>query len=104
MTKNFVSNAFALSMVGDCQIRVRGLTIEEAVREVVGRESVIGHADTAGLFSNQLGCDLVCNRVSITLDPGDSILVGQFIGPRLPEGVRTLPEGARIEWKLVEIF
>lgn len=41
---------------------------------------------------------VVANRVNVKLEPGVLILVGQYIGPRLPEGATTLPEGASIEW------
>ena len=41
---------------------------------------------------------VVANRVNVKLEPGVLILVGQYIGPRLPKGATTLPEGASIEW------
>lgn len=63
--------------------------------------SVIGHSDTANLFSELLGVLLPTNRVSLSLRPDDRLLVGQYVGPRLPEGAKTLPEGAVIEWWLV---
>lgn len=31
----------------------------------------------------------------------DAALIGQYIGPRLPEGATELPAGATIEWWLV---
>ena len=65
--------------------------------------SVVGHADTARLLQADL-CDAVeikTNRESITIDPEmDQLLIGQYIGPRLPEGVSILPEGASIRWLL----
>mgnify|MGYP000853274664 CR=1 FL=1 len=64
-------------------------------------ESAVGHVDTAELFATVLGRPIQVNRVSIKLKPGVILLVGQYIGPRLPEGATTLPEGARIEWWLV---
>lgn len=67
-------------------------------REVV---SVVGHANTAAILGQALGVDLATNRVSVKLAAGDTLLVGQYIGPRLPEGATELPEGATIEWWLV---
>jgi hypothetical protein len=29
--------------------------------------------------------------------------VGQYTGPRLPEGSKTLPEGASVEWLFVTV-
>ena len=64
--------------------------------------SVVGHVDTANLFSKILNYNVKPNRISITLEhPDDHALVGQYIGPRLPEGATTLPEGARIDWWLI---
>jgi hypothetical protein len=63
--------------------------------------SVIGHADTAAVMSSMLGRELVADRRSIQLEDGDLLLVGQYIGPRLPEGATALPDGARIEWWVV---
>ena len=64
-------------------------------------ESVVGHADTAAVFSAVLVRPVAVNRVSVQLDHDVLLLIGQYIGPRLPEGATTLPEGARIEWWVV---
>jgi hypothetical protein len=63
--------------------------------------SAVGHADVAALFAAQLKMPVAVNRVSVKLTEGDLALVGQYIGPRLPEGVTTLPDGATIEWWVV---
>ncbi len=63
-----------------------------------GWESVVGHADTANLLTSLLGCDVEMRRVSLSLRPGDEMVVAQFDGPRLPEGATSLPEGASIRW------
>lgn len=60
--------------------------------------SAVGHADTARIFSEILGREITPNRVSVTLGYGVDALIGQYVGPRLPEGATELPEGARIEW------
>ena len=63
--------------------------------------SAVGHADTAALFSAQLGREIPANRISVKLSPEDILVVGQYVGPRLPEGATGLPEGAKIEWWVV---
>lgn len=50
-----------------------------------------------------LGHPVPMNRVNVQLHPGDSALVGQYTGPRLPEGATQLPEGARILWLRVDV-
>lgn len=61
-------------------------------------ESAIGHADTAKVLSGILEMDIPVNRATVSLAEGDSAIVAQYIGPRLPEGATTLPEGARIKF------
>lgn len=78
--------------------------IELYKRGSVELESAIGHADTATLFSEILNIPLTVNRVSIKLGASEkntSLLIGQYNGPRLPEGATTLPEGASIDWWIV---
>ena len=117
--KIFICNAFSLSMLDRVQqggrdamdgVRVPRPASEEDVTEWVrlildGKvewESAVGHADTARLFANELGLPILTNRVSINLsNPDHRCLIGQYIGPRLPEGATELPEGARIEWWMI---
>jgi hypothetical protein len=63
--------------------------------------SAVGHADTAAVFSSILDRAIEPNRISVKLTRDDMAIVGQYVGPRLPEGATTLPEGAAIEWWLV---
>ena len=108
----YVCNAFALSMLD----RARQLAMPRAPRPIsidearaVANEaanasrfmSVVGHADVAAIFTAALGVLVRPNRVSLQLAQHDMLLVGQFIGPRLPEGATALPPGATIEWWLV---
>lgn len=65
--------------------------------------SAVGHADTARIFSDTLKTDVGENRCSITLSKDIELLVGQYSGPRLPEGATTLPEGATIKWFHVKL-
>ena len=60
--------------------------------------STIGHEDTAALVSEDLGLSLQFNRATVKLAKGDSLIVAQYVGPRLPEGTKTLPEGSAFEY------
>jgi hypothetical protein len=119
--KFFICNAFSLSML-DREIQSRPAVdpVYETARTPrpvsdellstycrmmlsgeIAWESAVGHADTAAVFANELGLPILANRVSVRLVKGECALIGQYIGPRLPEGCKTLPEGARIEWWIV---
>ncbi len=65
--------------------------------------SAVGHQDTANIFASILGVHVPCNRATVSLRPGDTAILGQYIGPRLPEGATALPAGSRIVWLLVEV-
>lgn len=101
--KLYVGNAIADAMFssrGDCQIQRLPLRLHEAM-EILQEYpfiSCVGHASTAALYSETLGMSIEANRVSVSLDFGDAIMVGAYQGPRLPEGCTTLPEGATINW------
>ena len=104
-----IMNAISLSMVtGESgRIYFRELSSEEAASAAF-RESImgslvsfVGHEDTARLFSTLLGVEIKANRGNARLQETWS-LVGQYTGPRLPEGATTLlPDGAAIKWYLV---
>ncbi len=106
----YICNAFSLSMlnrnyvytplpIDDPKEIINSWKAYPSTAQIV---SAIGHADTAALFSSILGIPLQQNRVSIKLTPNDNAaLIGQYIGPRLPEGSTTLPEGATIEWWII---
>jgi hypothetical protein len=101
-----VLNAFSLNMIASAldEIRVSFtvVTPEFAAAKLrrTGVESAVGHADTAGLFSSLLGIEVPCERRSVILSGGEQFLVGQYRGPRLPEGTTVLPEGAEVVWYL----
>lgn len=105
-----VTNAFSINMLPSVEMGAeRILTAVVAfvpmdvamVRELLDREeweSAVGHADTAAVFSDVLGVLVQAERVSVTLGRDVNLIVGQYRGPRLPEGATTLPAGAVIEW------
>lgn len=84
-------------------IIVEELSLGMASQLAVGCTSCVGHADTAAIFSEVLGVPVPVARASITLEKGKEALVGQYSGPRLPEGSTTLPEGATIKWLKVTV-
>lgn len=96
----FILNAFSLNMVTEfpCQVSAEPLTVEQARELAEGAQSAVGHADTAKVFSSVLGLPVPEARVTVALKSGDVALVGQYRGPRLPEGATQLPEGATIVW------
>ena len=100
----FILNAFSLNMiVGNADIAVREVSqkVAACLAAVRTSTSAVGHADTAAVFSAVLGVEIPCNRATVALKDGDLALVGQYSGPRLPEGATALPEGAAIKWVVV---
>jgi hypothetical protein len=59
--------------------------------------SAIGHADTAAVLG------FTPNRVNVALEKGQSIIVAQLQGGRLPEGSTTLPEGFSFKFLKVTV-
>ena len=110
-----LTNAFSISMIGPCEewmpngVSFQRITPRRAseMAQIAAKngdlDTAVGHADTAALFSGILGVPVVANRASVMLVHGVPMLVGQYKGPRLPEGASTLPEGASIEWWLVRL-
>lgn len=117
----YITNAFSLNMVpsGNNTIVLEDLTIEQVKMLVAAHEeawgylgykalasevvSGVGHPDTAAVFSSLLDLNVPMNRINISLKNNDVLIVGQYSGPRLPEGATTLPEGASIRWMKVTI-
>lgn len=102
---NYIGNAFSLGMLdclsdADVNIHCHMLSLEEACEWVRENNPVscVGHLDTANLFTNLLGREVVMNRVSTSLAVGDTLLVGQ----PLPWSW-SLPEGDRIRWILARV-
>ena len=86
-------------------LRFRRLEIEEA-RGILsdGFVSAIGHSDTAAVLSSQLGLPVAHNRVNVSIEDADVLVIAQLTGGRLPEGAKTLPEGMRIEyWEVKDL-
>lgn len=113
--RNIISNAFSLNMFGGNveipqgdpvfpEFPVMTISVKEVTPEEVPSDcmSVIGHADTAAVVGGILGREILVNRTTYTVEPGDTLYVAQYSGPRLPEGATTLPEGAMVKFFRVE--
>ncbi|MCC6416784.1 MAG: DUF1874 domain-containing protein [Gemmataceae bacterium] len=99
-------NAFSPNMLSSfpASVSFRQLGLVEARRiGAAGVQSCVGHAETAAVFAAELGVAVPYERVTVTLLPGEVCLLGQYRGPRLPEGATSLPDGASIQWLLVEV-
>ncbi len=102
----YLLNAFSLNMLPADTGKIHYQTIPErlaAAYAAYGVVSAVGHADMAAVFSSILGREIPCNRTTVTLQKGVRALVGQYSGPRLPEGAKELPEGASIKWIIVHV-
>jgi len=64
-------------------------------------ENAIGHADLAAIVAGMFPALPPASRKSVAFDMSDggwdTLIVAQYLGPRLPEGTTILPEGARVE-------
>jgi hypothetical protein len=99
-------NAFSLNMLRDpsgTRLTIQTLSDDQARELAPSLRSAVGHADTARLLEDRLGVPVATNRESVQLGAGDTVLVAQMRGPRLPEGATKLPPEARIEWLLVRV-
>ena len=64
-------------------------------------ESCIGHADIARIIKELLSlknhtADISQNRKTVKFEAGNTCLIAQYLGERLPEGTTQLPKGAKI--------
>ena len=102
-------NAFSLQMI-DLSFDIFDISGQEILKEEAiailkrkGVESAIGHEQTAKILSNELGMDIPFNRVNVHLERGESAIVAQIIGGRLPEGVTTLPDGFKMKYIIIQV-
>lgn len=99
-------NAFSANMLAGfpATVSFEEVSVEAAQSLLAGGfTSAVGHADTAAVFSSVLGTTVSMNRATLSLKSGDEAIVGQYIGPRMPEGTTTLPEGATIKWLVLRV-
>lgn len=100
-----ILNAFSVNMLGRLPASVvfTEVSLDEARALAHGCESAVGHADTAAVFTDVLGVAVPAQRATVTLNKGERALLGQYRGPRLPEGATHLPDGATIQWLTVDV-
>ena len=99
--KRYVCNVFTIAMApagGRLDYTPITTAAARALLDSAVYESAVGHEQTAQIASAELGIPVAFARVSVRLEPGDNLVLCQYVGPRLPEGVTTLPPGAEIRW------
>ena len=98
--RTYVSNAFSLQMiepVPTTNIKIDRIS-ETLFRGLIKNAySIVGHPDMAKILNVKY------NRESITLHTGDTLLVAQITGGRLPPGTTILPEDVDITYLHVTI-
>lgn len=111
----YLTNAFSVNMLpsssitsfGDFQINFREVSLEVAKNILTEEEwiSAVGHQSTADLLSVLFGIEIIPNRISVEMRRKslDFLLMAQYSGPRLQEGVTELPEGAKIRFWIVDL-
>ena len=100
-TADYVRDRLVVAPYVSASVRSYHASLRGYVRDrlvVAPYVSCVGHAQTAALFTAALGIEVRPNRISVSLSQRDTLFVGQYIGPRLPEGAASLPEGATIRW------
>ncbi|MEO0275031.1 MAG: DUF1874 domain-containing protein [candidate division WOR-3 bacterium] len=107
MSKIYVGNSFSLNMVHrrSCKIHIEEIGINEAKGLLRDKEftSCVGHESTAELVSSLLGIEVRANRIPITLEVGDTLVVFQ-ITSRLPEGkILSLEELKNLQYRIVKV-
>ena len=106
MKRIVIANAFSLNML-EAKYQNLEFSPVEDIREFFALnahalvESIVGHSDTATVFSDVLGFHVPGRRVTYTMQPGDALIVGQLTGDRLPVGATELPLGATIAWWVI---
>lgn len=100
-------NAFSIQMVAaldEASVSFKKISTEQAKNLLDGKvDSFVGHADTAAVVGNILGMEVPAQRRFGTLVPGETAIVAQVIGGRLPEGCTQLPDGMSIQFFQVTI-
>ena len=105
----WILNSFSLNMLACLNAVIKSEEVSLAKAQDIlaehGVKSGVGHQSTAAIFAQQLGQDVPCaGRITVTLHKGDTVMIGQYSGPRLEEGATTLPPGATIKWCRVTIL
>lgn len=99
MSRTILTNAFSFQMCVGTEgvIRWKRMTPDQ-VSSIEGIESVIGRENVAKVLSNDLKKEIKMNRANIELEDGDSLIIAQVIGGKLPEDATELPDGYKITY------
>ena len=99
-----ISNAFSFNMISQSEGNLRFEEIPaEKVKTVLGDEFVNACGHSCELINSLTGLTLVKNRINNSLVPGDTLVVCQYVGPRLAEGATSLPDGATMKFLKVTL-
>lgn len=100
-------NAFSIQMISsleEASVSFKKISVGQAKNLLAdGVDSFIGHADTAVVISGLLGMNVPAQRRFGSLVPGETAIVAQIVGGRLPEGCTTLPDGFSIQFFQVTV-
>ena len=100
----YLSNAFSLQMLDTTvatTVKVTPIDISDV--KDLDFVSVVGHQDTAAVLTDMLGKDVPCNRTSLSLKKGDTLIVAQIVGGRLPAGATKLPDDFKMTFLKVTL-
>lgn len=109
--KSYISNAFSMNMISD-ELDDFDLIVTTVDRSDLTHDYADFVENASFCINNQATCDLftvvtgikaVANRADIKLAIGDTILVFQYNGTRLEEGLTKIPEGGKLRMFLVEV-
>lgn len=102
-------NAFSINMfpqLVERLVRFTPVPLEQARQIAAGFSddllAAIGHVSTANIVNDLLGISVKHDRMDVVFGCDEILLVAQYTGPRLSEGATVLPEGAAINFWLVE--
>jgi hypothetical protein len=112
-----ILNSVSLNMLADNAVGFKIIDRLTSIEQDVGynangldlmhfgfASSFIGHQDLVNLVNAKFGIGLVANRATVALNKGEKALVIQYKGERLPEGSKTLPQGATLDFLIVEVM
>jgi len=103
----YILNTSAIPLaeaVSEADVKLRRITVSEA-KQIISLASkvvsAVGHEATAKLLSQILSYPVECNRIAISMHPGDSA-IHFVLKTRLPEGkILSLYELERLEYSLI---
>lgn len=103
----YLVNAFSLQMLTHpvSTIFTSPMTAERARNAMISQHGVsaIGHLDTARVVGKDLCLPLMCSQQRIRLNQGDTLIVAQITGGRLPIDAEELPAYMELTYSHLEV-